>query len=118
MEQRFDTLFSAFDSKAPSQDTRKKILGNLDRAGGSLLDQTQYTDNEPVTEDAMNQAIEFCQNSKWEAEEHDFTGKKMVRFVTKDAVTTRDVRKLVNFLAGNQEFKDKIYHVHTGAHCT
>ena len=106
MEQRFDTLFSAFDSKAPTEATRNKILGNLDRAGGSLLDQTQYTDNAPVTDDAMKEARRFCNDSKWEAEEHDFTGKKMVRFVTKEAITTKDVRKLVNFLAGNEAFKD------------
>ena len=45
IEQRFDTLFGAFDDKPPSKDLKNKILGNLDRAGGSLLDQTQYTEN-------------------------------------------------------------------------
>ena len=50
IEQRLDTLFGAFDGKAPSAMFRNQVLGKLDRAGGSLLDSTQYTENDDITE--------------------------------------------------------------------
>ena len=31
-------------------------MGNLDRAGGSLLDQTQYTENESPNKEAIKEA--------------------------------------------------------------
>ena len=40
IEQRLDTLFGAFDEKVPSRGSKQQILGNLDRAGGKLLDVT------------------------------------------------------------------------------
>ena len=40
MEQRLNTLFGAFDEKAPSENLKNAILGKLDRAGGSMLDST------------------------------------------------------------------------------
>ena len=45
IEQRLDTLFGAFDEKAPSVKFKNAVLGKLDRAGGTLLDPTQYTEN-------------------------------------------------------------------------
>ena len=60
MEQRMDTLFGAFDDKAPSAKFRNQVLGKLDRAGGSLLDSTQYTENEEPSEAAWNAAKEFA----------------------------------------------------------
>ena len=42
----------------------------------------------------------------------------MLRFVTNRPITTKDVKKLVKFLSASENFKDKVYHVHTGAHCT
>ena len=72
IENRFDTFFSAFDERAPSKKVKQKILGNLDRAGGSLLDQTQYTPNEAPTEETKKIIREFCEFSNWEAELKDF----------------------------------------------
>ena len=77
-----------------------------------------YTDNEAPSKEAMQEVKEFCENSNWEAELKDFTGVNMLRFVTKCAITTRDVKALVQLLSNSKHFKEKIYHVHTGAHCT
>ena len=63
-------------------------------------------------------ANQFCSGENWEAPTYDVRGKKMIRFVTKCPITTRDVNKLVKFLVNHDDFKEKIYHVHTGAHCT
>ena len=66
----------------------------------------------------MRQVRDFCASSSWEAELKEFQSKKMLRFVTKHAITSKDVRVLVKFLSGSSHFNDKCYHVHTGAHCT
>ena len=69
-----DTLFGAFDSKAPSARSKNQVIGKLDRAGGSLLDSTQYTENTTATEDHMNVAKEFASTPgcAWEPESHKF----------------------------------------------
>ena len=74
--------------------------------------------NDSPTDEAVEQARTFCADSGWEAELKDFGNKKMLRFVTKRAITSKDVRVLVKFLSSNENLNDKVYHVHTGAHCT
>ena len=60
MEQRLSTLFGAFDDKAPSENLKNAILGKLDRAGGSMLDSTQYTENDTPSDEAMTAAKAFA----------------------------------------------------------
>ena len=93
-------------------------MGNLPRAGGQLSDPTMYEPNMSVTEEMMQDAIEFLKGSAWEVEVHDFTGNKMARFVTKDEIVSKEVKWLVDKLTRSHLWRDKFYHVHTGSHCT
>ena len=56
---KLDTLFGAFDNKSPANAIKKKVLGKLDRAGGNMLDTTQYTENEAPSKEVWDAAVEF-----------------------------------------------------------
>ena len=60
IEQRLSTLFGAFDDKPPTENFKNSVLGKLDRAGGSMLDSTQYTENDTPSEEAMTAAKAFA----------------------------------------------------------
>ena len=60
IEQRLSTLFGAFDEKVPSERLKNSIIGKLDRAGGSMLDSTQYTENESPSTETWEAAKEFA----------------------------------------------------------
>ena len=113
-----DKFFGAFDEKIPSAELKKEILGNLPRAGGQLKDPTQYESNKAVTEEMKAYLLPLLQDSPWEMELHDFTGEKMARFVSKREIVSKDVKWLVAKLTSSELWRDKFYHVHTGAHCT
>jgi len=48
---------------------------------------------------------------------HNFPTKKIIRWTSKRAVNFKDIRQIVRFLASHPLLKDRVYHVHTGAHC-
>ena len=98
---------------------KNQLLGKLDRAGGSLLDSTQYTDNPELTPEQLAAAKEFAEEKgcAWQPEERKFPNTTIIRWTTKRAVNFKDIRKLVDFLSTHPLFKDRVYHVHTGAHC-
>ena len=119
VEHRLSTLFGAFDEKVPEERFKNSILGKLDRAGGSMLDETQYTENEAPSEDAMAAAKEFAslEGCPWQPELKSFPTTKIIRWTTTRAVNFKDINRIVKFLSASQHFKKRVYHVHTGAHC-
>ena len=62
IEQRLSTLFGAFDDKPPTENFKNSVLGKLDRAGGSMLDSTQYTENDTPSEKLWRQQKRLQQN--------------------------------------------------------
>ena len=119
MEQRLSTLFGAFDDKAPSENLKNAILGKLDRAGGSMLDSTQYTENDTPSEEAMDAAKAFAAEAgcPWQPELKDFPTRKIIRWTTTRAINFKDIKRIVGFCSSHPLFKERVYHVHTGAHC-
>lgn len=98
---------------------REKILGKLDRAGGNLIDMTQYTDNPPMSDDAFAIAVAFSVSilNAFVPERHQFPNTTIIRWTTTIAINFSHVRKLIEFLSTTKPFNTRIYHVHTGAHC-
>ena len=119
MEQRLSTLFGAFDEKVPTSNLKNVILGKLDRAGGSMLDSTQYTENDTPSEETMDAAKKFAaeKGCPWQPELKDFPTRKVIRWTTTRAINFKDIKRIVNFCASHPLLRERVYHVHTGAHC-
>ena len=67
----------------------------------------------------MEAAKAFAEESgcPWQPELKAFPNKKIIRWTTTRAIDFRDIKRLVKFCSTHKLFKDRIYHVHTGAHC-
>ena len=67
----------------------------------------------------MEAAKEFAnqEGCAWQPELRNFPTTKIIRWTTKRAVNFKDIRQVVSFLSTHPLFKERTYHVHTGAHC-
>ena len=81
------------------------------------MDPTMYTENETPSDETWLAAQEFAKTAAWQPELRDFPTVKIIRWTTSRAFNFKDIRQLVKFLSTNNLFKDRNYHVHTGAHC-
>ena len=86
-----------------------------------MLDRSHYTPNPPLTDEMKEIARNFssvCRDNVWEPEFYPFGDIYVLRWVTTKEIMIAHIRDLIHFYASNQDFKERIVELHTGAHCT